>query len=195
MKKLADKVAQRIDCTSRYCKVPEQLIKYNPDFYDEQGRYMADEWDSYFDIGKRFNGQILSAEKYRAVEESFVSAIKDLLVASGCRYVTICLIEDHFTGTGHKGKLAKECQELYSQISQYKEGKRISVNEIDAVIKLCLREQYWCALVNEKKHMHVDFGYDYYVHILSRLSDVVKHEIAKKHGLFIKQGRQLVVIE
>lgn len=53
-----------------------RISKYNPLFRDEDGSYQKNEWTAISDIGKCFDGIVLTDEKYISVEDKYVNAVK-----------------------------------------------------------------------------------------------------------------------
>src|SRR5690349_7280311 len=54
----------------KYCW---RITKYNPVFRDEKGTYQKDEWTAFSDIGKAYNGEILTFEEYKKIEDAYIS--------------------------------------------------------------------------------------------------------------------------
>ncbi len=55
------------------------ITKYNPIFRDNRRVYLKDEWTAYSDIGKTFDGVILTETNYLEIEDSYVAAIYDVM--------------------------------------------------------------------------------------------------------------------
>lgn len=51
-----------------------RIIKYNPAFRDERGAYLKDEWTSVSDVGKSFDGEVLTFEEYYKIENAYVAS-------------------------------------------------------------------------------------------------------------------------
>ena len=142
-----------------------RIAKYNPT-HRINGVYMADEWTSFSDIGKVFDGRILSQDAYLKTEQAYIDCCINLI---------------------EKAKIAK----LYiKQAEYYTENVRFhstisNTQEIRQVITACLREQCWLKLV--AKDFFIHFGYDYYMYIGSALSGQIVAEITTKHGLFCEK--------
>jgi hypothetical protein len=47
-----------------------RVTKYKPDFRDERGAYLRDEWTSLSEVGKSFGGVKLTFEEYRKIEDA-----------------------------------------------------------------------------------------------------------------------------
>ena len=52
-----------------------RITKYNPKYRQLDGKYLNNEWTSYSDIGKKYNGKLFTMQNYIEVENSYVTAI------------------------------------------------------------------------------------------------------------------------
>ena len=142
-----------------------RITKYNP-IHRINGVYMADEWTSFGDIGKVFDGSVLSQDAYLKTEQAYIDCCMELI---------------------EKAKVSKF---YIKQAEYYTENVRFpsaisNTQEIRQVITACLREQCWLKLV--AKDFFIHFGYDYYMYIGSALSRQIIAEITTKHGLFCEE--------
>ena len=182
---LRDRVFKRMNSTnlnSPFIKYGYEIVKYQPQYYKD-GVYTKNEWISVSDIGESFDGEVLTKEEYLMVESAYVDTVKELVEVSGVKFLTIVGPDTTFYPRRTKA-CNKENKAMYQVVSSLKEGQRIAVSKIDTVLKACLRELFWCALVNEAKKMQVDVGYDYYLHFHSRLPEETISKIARSHGLY-----------
>ena len=69
------------------------VVKYEPQFYDENGLYTKKEWTSVTDIGKRIGGVTLSDKEYLLVEDKYIAVAKQVMRLSGCTYMTVVQFE------------------------------------------------------------------------------------------------------
>ena len=142
-----------------------RITKYNPANRID-GVYMSDEWTSFSDIGKAFDGTILSQDAYLKTEKAYIDCCIELI---------------------EKAKISK----LHiKQAEYYTENIRFpssisNTQEIRQVITACLREQCWLKLV--AKDFFIHFGYDYYMYVGSVLSKETVAETATKFGLFCEE--------
>ncbi len=51
------------------------ITKYNPNYRNKQGHYRKNEWSSISDIGKRFDGELLTFDEYLKIENLYVKSI------------------------------------------------------------------------------------------------------------------------
>ena len=181
---LRDKVFKRMNSTNLnnpFIKYGCEIVKYQPQYYKDCV-YTKNEWISVSDIGRSFDGEVLTKEEYLRVESAYVDTLKELLEVSGVKFLTI--VEPNTFYWRRSKAFNKENKAIYQIVSSLKEGQRIAASKIDTVLKACLRELFWCALVNEAKKVQVDVGYDYYLHFHSRLPEETISKIAHSHGLY-----------
>ena len=68
-----------------------RITKYDPALRDEEGRYMADDWTDWSDIGKSYNGCMLDAHDYKVIENKYIEIAAKILKH---KTVTTMEIED-----------------------------------------------------------------------------------------------------
>ena len=159
-----------------------EIVKYKPESYNKQGVYTKNEWISVGDIGKSFDDAILTQKEYLKLENAHINTVKELATATGCHYLSVVGIEHY--GLHRSKAFNAENKAMFQIVSQYHEGQRLALNDIDNVLKLCLREQYWCILANGKHHMQLYVGWDYYLHFYSLLPTETVKAIARKYNLY-----------
>jgi len=156
-----------------------KITKYNPIFNGSDGRYENDEWTSISDIGKTFEGKMLSLESYKLCENAYIESIHLVMKANNVTSLKIQALEKRYTHD------YPDMQEKYSKsyIESLKEGEIICYADIDFLVRLILREMVWCKLI-VKQSMFVHFGYDYYMYIGSKEKLVNEIEEMIRLGLF-----------
>ena len=152
---------EAVKCVTEY-----RITKYNP-ANRINGAYMTDEWTSISDIGKVFDGTILSQDTYLKTEKAYIDCCIELIEKAKISIFSIKQAE-YYT----------ENVRFPSSIS--------NTHEIRQVITACLREQCWLKLV--AKDFFIHFGYDYYVYVGSVLSKETVAETATKFGLFCEEN-------
>lgn len=55
------------------------ISKYNPEFKDNYGRYLKEDWTAISDIGKVFDGKVLSPEDYLEMENNYIKAVYKII--------------------------------------------------------------------------------------------------------------------
>ncbi|MFY0535866.1 hypothetical protein [Nannocystis pusilla] len=128
-----------------------RISKYDPFLRDADGAYARKEWTSHGDIGKVFDGAVLSLDEYLVVEERYLELL------------------DKFLGWGRVEKLKVCGMEVYDRVALQNarpglsEGVWLNEAAIREVARLALREVLWCRL--EGQDFHVHFGYDFYMYV------------------------------
>lgn len=153
-----------------------RFSKYDPKYRTGDLVYTKDEWTSYHDIGKSFGGKIFTLEDYVQVEEKYVQTLNELFAICKSQRVQVNNLEKYF-----------EPIELNDVFKSLSEGEYYKLNEIEDIIRLCIREYCWCEL-SLSNCINIKFGYDYYIHV-ELLNGVISlnkaHELIKSKGLFI----------
>ena len=159
-------ITRRFDSLS-FQKASHEIVKYEPQYYDDNGVYQKDEWTCFFDIGKEYEGKVVTMEDYLDIENRFIAVTRAILEAAGCTFVTIGYVE------AIRGKRVKE-------------GIRIRVQQIDHYIRLVLRGKMWIVFINSSRGVQFDFNEDVmYMHLFCRLPDEQLREIVESRGLYL----------
>ena len=109
---------------------------------------------------------MLTAEEYLEVENRYIACVEDIVTSSQCKYLTIgYLVDYNNSGYCYKERIAKE--------------------HIHKVLRDMLRENVFCVLVNLKRNVMIDMGYDYYMHVLCPLEYDVLNGIVESHKLYL----------
>ena len=137
-----------------------RITKYNPKYRNELGHYKKHEWTSVSGIGEVFNGEVLCADEYLRVENLYIDAVLEILECNGIDKLTVNSLEKH-RSMKWEIKPNKNLKRIRWRI---KSNDNIQKDDLSDVIKLILREQFWCHLEHENK-MFVHFGYDYYMYV------------------------------
>lgn len=139
-----------------------RITKYNPANRSD-GPYIIDDWTSFSDVGKNFQGSELTYENYLETETAYI----DFCVALLSKAQILSLSID-------QAECYSEDIHLPSLVS--------NIAEIRKLITSCLREQCWFKLT--AKDFFIHFGYDYYMYIGTVLPSTSVQETAKRYGLF-----------
>ena len=143
-----------------------EIVKYPPEGYDENGIYRRDEWTDFRDIGKSFDGVVLTKEAYLEIENRYIECAVAIMEASRCKYLTIGYV-DYYKNKGYR----------------YKD--RVNKEQLRNVIRDIMRNKVWCVLVNLKHKVQIDFGWDYYMHVICPLGESCLRSIVESHNLYL----------
>lgn len=159
-----------------------RITNYNPASRNENGAYLKDEWTSISDVGKSFDGKILTVEEYLKVEDAYVSTALKFFSESGIKFLQISYVE--------KRNLQNVEKHLYNDISfnpKYVRKKLlVSGRDLEDICRLVLREIIWCRIETEG-NFYIHFGYDYYMYIGSSIASKKTIKFGEKRGLFIEE--------
>lgn len=141
-----------------------RISKYNP-IHRINGVYLKNEWTDYSDIGCTFEGVQLSFEQYSITEQRYIDVAIKIARETGVEQFVIVGFEK------------------YEEICQYFDKQIILLDQIEDLLKQCLRNKCWCILLADE--YSISFGYDYYMHISTNLSKNRVIDICKEYSLFV----------
>lgn len=169
-----------------------RISKYDPQYRNEKGIYCREEWTSYCDIGKLYDGKIFSKDDYIKTETDYCNTILSILKNSEIKEVNLQSLELNFSVDEIKQMLQQKGLDLSIKeeiaINSLKNGDRIDIHDLQLYIKLVLRECFWCKFVDADSSIQIEFGYDYYIYLISK--NVLSKEIAencRQKGIFIER--------
>lgn len=165
-----------------------EIVKFSPAFYNEDGVYCKDEWTSVSDIGKCFNGDVLTKEEYFAVESNYVDAVCEILQVTGTDSQTIEYIEkddEWIEKQMENSKIPEQDLPLLPVAKSLREGQTIGLMEFRDAMRLCLREYIYAVFTNRARNLKIEFGYDYYMYVDCPLSKERLSDITTRHSLFL----------
>jgi hypothetical protein len=124
-----------------------RVTKYNPAFRDRSGAYTKlDEWTMFGEIGQTFSGVVLTSQEYERVEEAYIQSALSFLRESGLFSMRVAGLENH-----RKWPL------------DFQNDSVLPLDRIGEIIRLILREKFWCRLEGSDGFLH--FGWDYYMYV------------------------------
>lgn len=168
-----------------------RITKYNPLFRDANGRYIKEDWTSISDIGKIFEGNILTGEEYKSTEDKYVKAVQLIMNYMNAPFIVVSNVRKSSDDADFE-KTIKKYLELYND--NYLKGTyyniidnmKFSSEQIDSLIRLLLREEIGADVYYETK-LKVFIGYDYLMGIhTSQLIEPIMPKI-EEMGLFVEK--------
>lgn len=159
-----------------------RITKYNPAFRDERGAYLKDEWTSLSDVGKSFDWEVLTFEAYRKIEDAYVSTALSFVSEAGLDGLTITHLETKRVS----GARAEDLWGIAFDPKLARTGAVISVEALDDVCRLALREVLWCKL-ESGDGFYIHFGYDYYMYVGGRVPSERSIAHGRRQGLFVEE--------
>lgn len=144
-----------------------RLTKYNPSYRTETGVYTRDEWTSFSDIGRSYNGVELTSAEYERVEDSYITATVKFLIEAGIPQLIVRGLEN-----------------VEGRAVSFVNGDSLTIKQIPNVLRQILREEVWCRLEAANAFVHI--GYDYYMYIgVPRPCPTARRE-AHQIGLYVE---------
>lgn len=143
-----------------------RATKYDPAKRDARGVFHDNEWTSVSDIGKMFDGEVLTADEYLAAEDAYIAAIFQMLEAADLSRLSIELLEEKGP-TGRRRLQQLDTRQLRERLGAIAIGDELDRERIELISRLSLREALWCKLAG-KYDTYVHFGWDYYMYLGSQ---------------------------
>ncbi len=162
----------------KYCW---RITKYDPKKRNSQGWFLEDTWISYGDIGSVYQGEKLTYDEYVRVEDLYISAIVQFMKCLNISHLQVKGLENH--GSINEDPSVDKEEVIF--VNELKENDLLSLEQVKLASKLILRNYFWCKLVGKHK-MFVDFGYDYYMYIGSRLECKDTLQKIRESGLYVE---------
>lgn len=166
------------------------ISKYNPEFKDNQGRYLKEDWTAISDIGKVYNGKIFSSEDYLKMEDNYIKAIYKILNFHNLKTLKVddvrkSFIQEKFLELINKRKIVYS-QHLLNFYNKIESMETLEYQDIDLFCRLLLREDIGAKLFYPRK-LKIFICYDYLLGIFSSRSiEKVIPEI-QDLGLFVEE--------
>ena len=167
-----------------------RISKYDPIYRNEAGIYQREDWTSFSDIGRVFNGVKLTAEEYKRVENKYLSVVLDVLSLYNVSELNIRMTEMRSDVGEIKAYLHNKGFSL-SERDQYIINNITSISKISQkdfldLFRLVLRECFWCVLEACKKIV-IEFGYDFYLYIYC---ENIPEDISKRNDIIFVEEIQ-----
>jgi hypothetical protein len=142
-----------------------RVTKYNPALRDASGAYIGTDWISVADIGREFDGVVLTDHEYHRVEQAYIDSALAFLHEGGLTSLRVEGLENS------KGLSL-----------DFEDGSIISVRDLGDLIRHILRNVFWCRFEGEDGFVH--FGWDYHMYIGVPHRCVAAEQFAEELGLY-----------
>jgi hypothetical protein len=146
--------------------------------YEEQLRGPG--WESWVevpDIGRRFNGIVLSEQEYRRVENTYLAAAVRFAVATSASLFRVAYL----------GR-----QDANFALTP---GQLVVRSDLGAIVRGSLRSELDCALEADNGRMQISFGYDLYMYVGADAPCEAAVAGAEEDGLWLNPGVPLALWE
>ncbi len=164
------------------------ITKYNPLYRDENGSYNKEDWTSYSEIGKKFNGKILTLEYYLKIENKYIEAFFKMTAFFKTKKIKISYLNKHQIIDQIKEHNDEDLIQTFSSLNL---KSTISIKDkqlIIEIIKLVLREYIEIELlIHSESRSEVIFGFDFYMYLKTNLNVNSMLKDINKNGLFAER--------
>lgn len=148
---------------SRRKKTP--ITKYNPKFRNKLGHYEKEEWTSFSDLGKVYEGKLFKLKDYLKIEKLYA----DSVILAMCFFKSKSIKITHVLKLDKKKNFVNyDSSKLYQTYLKVKDGDIIKDEKvIRDLIKLRLREHFGELelMIDRKSRTEILFGFDYYMYL------------------------------
>jgi hypothetical protein len=161
-----------------------RITKYNPNYRNDKGAYLREEWISVYDIEKSFGSTKLTRQHYIEIEELYINAACCLYASSGKPDLYMKKLEKQDREYAFLDKYNLS----YSKdvIAGLHDGMLITDAELFMKIcKMCLRSILWCKL-ESYNGFYIHFGYDYYMYV-GGIPDKINIDNCKREGIYVEE--------
>jgi len=139
-----------------------RVTKYDPSFRDAAGAYRRDEWTSVSDIGRSFDGKVLTSSTYVGTESAYVESVR--LFMRECHQTVLRIVDLQLNDVEVESMPALLAQQVTNPLLELTNQAEVSGDDVDRIVRLALRENIWCRL--EGTHgFYVHFGHDFYMYV------------------------------
>jgi hypothetical protein len=150
-----------------------RITKYDPSLRDSSGAFMGNEWTSYSDVGRIFDGVPLPEFEYLNVEAAYLFSVEAFLREAKIATLQLRGLENN------RGSL----------LPQFIQSQAIlTIPQCVEFARFALREIAWGKLVSPGR-AYVHFGYDYYMFLglPSKCPNAIS--ATQGRGLFVESCR------
>ena len=153
----------------------------------------SDSWTSISDIGRIYNGYEFTYDDYLKTEQSYVRLLISIFEYLHAQKVKLIHLSVNEIVPPQGAYYSEVLKSWYSKVFN---NMSLSLEDLQYVIPLILREKIWGVLYHKRTNTYVRFGYDYYVYVnspkLFKLVDgrgiynPVFIEIVHQNGLYLE---------
>ncbi len=158
------------------------VVKYKPEYYSEEGTYTKNEWICYSDIGKSFDGEILTFEEYTRVENAYINSVMCMVAAVKATKFKVFNLYKFSEEKNFRKRNDDFLLDTYNLIATKKEYN--IENMLANVIKIALRKYALLDIeLDDVYKSRVFFGDDYYMYFDSKYNLLLLYNKIKRLGL------------
>ncbi|WP_058302442.1 hypothetical protein [Gorillibacterium timonense] len=167
-----------------------EISKYNPSFRNEKRKYLKEDWTAIGDIGKSFEGELLTINSYKIVEDRYIEVINLVMEYLEIPILSINNVRRSFSFDRFL-EIRKNHRNLYSQdmlgiYTQAKDLDKLDKEKLDSFCRLLLREDIGSEVYFPRR-MKVFIGYDFLMGIQTSKSIESLIPSIEQIGLFVEK--------
>lgn len=164
----------------KWAKRGNEIAKYSPQKYNKGIYTDNNEWCDYYSAIKINKITYL---EYELIEKKYIDVVKEILKTTGCKFITmvnLCYDQKYMkqklrslksnanklSNNEDISKLYFDDKRLLFLLHNLKEGGRISIENIDDILRICLRNHADMLLCNEKRKVFIRFPGSFYVWVI-----------------------------
>lgn len=141
-----------------------RITKYDPKNRNEKGHYLYDHWTEFGDIGRTLEGELVTIEKYLAVESDYINAVIQVLKENKIEHLRVIGLNKKilkYSINENRGKWFHSDE--FETIDLF-EDKKASIDEIKIICKMNFR-YYSNVSLEIKDKFYIHFDYDMYMFV------------------------------
>lgn len=165
-----------------------EVTKYNPENRGADGVYLLDEWTDYSDVGKMYNGKIVTLEEYEVVEASYTLAAKTFFSFFKCE--TFLLDGLMFFDDG----IENEGEQLIEAFRLVDSNRIFGWEKFDLILQL-MQRGYMASEVSclSNHNIVMRLSYDYYMYLNAPQIREVIELLQQVPGLYLRYDKKNVI--
>lgn len=166
-----------------------RITKYNPKLRSYDGKYLIDEWTSFYDFKKTLS-KALPLDSYFDTENAYSKVYMRLFRSLRISKLQIQNLEQYLS-VNECIQAVNSCGATLSsnQLALLKilhNGYEFEINQFKDIFQLVMRELIWCNMESSDKTATLEFGYDYYTYITCLGIDQTIITYALENGIYIE---------
>ena len=161
-----------------------RITKYDPKNRNLDGIYLKDEWTRYSDIGKTFEGNIVTQDEYLKFEASYIKAVLLLMDCLQVEVLQVAGLE----------KVMKNPKAVYIGDTVIKNNEFYPKETIPLILQSILRNKFWCRLISNNL-LYIQTGWDYYMYVGSARACKSTIQKIELMGLFVEKSERAFLFD
>jgi hypothetical protein len=144
-----------------------RVTRYDPARRENRGGYRDATWTSIADVGKVFNGSILTIQEYEQVERAYLDTFVSFAEESHVELLQVRSVDDGGDGLT--------------------EGSIVRLRDAVEIVRRMLREEVICKLEAPTDDFALHVGFDLYMYVGSTQPCPHATERSRELGLFVEE--------